>query len=177
MPRAAACWYILLYIPPRSVLRVCRPLWYLVRGIVLYRLVGSLIVLSVVVPSVVVLWHVVATLVGRLSWSVVPAGYSCRWSYRLVAPPAVGRRACSLLLSVVLSCLLLVGCLIVPRVATARPPWVPSGGPTGDPQEGGRFFKKGGEADRNPPPSPFLCARSKKMWFFSAKRGKFNLER
>lgn len=59
--------------------------------------------------------YYLATLVGRLSLSVVPARYSCRWSYRLVAPPAVGRRACSLLLSVVLSCLLLWSCYLIAR--------------------------------------------------------------
>ena len=119
--------------------------------------------------------YLLACLVGRLSWSVrslllllLVVG---RWSYRLVAPLAVGRRACWLLLSVVLSCLLLVvvlSCLEWPP----RPPWVPSGGPTGDPQEGGAIFQKGGRGRPKPNPSPFLCARSKKMWFFSAKRGK-----
>ena len=117
--------------------------------------------------------YLLACLVGRLSWSVVPAGYSCRWSYRLVAPPAVGRRACSLLLSVVLSCLLLWSCYLIARSGhRLAPPLVPSGGPIPDPQEGGGgFFKKCVGVDRNPPRPHFYARGRKKCDFQAQNRG------
>ncbi len=116
--------------------------------------------------------YLLACLVGRLSWSVVPAGYSCRWSYRLVAPPAVGLRACWLLLSVVLSCLLL--CLVTSLLAVGtawptmgtvrRSDTRPSGG-------GGDFFKKCVGANRNPPRPHFYARGRKKCDFQAQNRG------
>ena len=71
--------------------------------------------------SYIVLYYL-ACLVGRLSWSVVSVALAC------------------LLLSLVVATVI----RDVPTVATAWPPWVPSGGPTGDHQEGGGIFQKGG---------------------------------
>ena len=96
---------------------------------------------------------------------------------------SVACRACWLLLSVVLSCLLaaLVGRLVVPALVVLLPhcsQWPPPG-PRGYRQavryptiRRGGCFLRGGRGRPKPTPSPFLCARSKKMWFFSAKRVK-----
>jgi hypothetical protein len=148
-----------------SVESSCRP--WLLRGVLLPSVVVVLCV-ERLKSSYIVLYYL-ACLVGRLSWSVVPAAAPCCWSYRLVAPPAVGCRACSPLLSVVLSCLLLV-------VVLSCLEWPPPG-PRGYLQalrlatlrRGAIFQKGGGRCRPKPTPSPFLCARSKKMWFFSAK--------
>lgn len=177
------CLLLLLY---NSVVSSCRP-WcraLLPIGISSYIYLLAPWCVSVaprgmlcVVSSYILLYRLVAcsrsyylaTLVGRLSWSVVPAGYSCRWSYRLVAPPAVGRRACSLLLSVVLSCLLLWSCSLIARSGhRLAPPWVPSGGPTGDPQGGGDFSKRG-ERLTETRPVPIFMRKVEKNVVFQCK--------
>ena len=110
--------------------------------------------------------------------------YSCRLygllrpSYRpqLVVLACCGCLACLLsvswyLLSTLvgcLACLLSVTCLEWPP----RPPWVPSGGQAPDHQEGGRFFKEGGEANRNPTRPHFYARGQKKCGFSAQKRGK-----
>lgn len=118
---------------------------------------------------------VLACLVGRLSWSVVPVITPCRWSYRLVGrlvvPLAVGCRACSLLLSVVLSCLLLWSCYLIARSGhRLAPPLVPSGGQAPDPQRGGDFSKRG-ERQAETHPRPHFYARGQKKCGFSAQNG------
>ena len=59
----------------------------------------------------------------------------------------------------------------VPRVATAWPPWVPSGGPTGDPQEGGGSFSKRGERLTETHPVPIFMRKVKKNVVFQRKTG------
>ena len=115
-----------------SVVRLRCSVWYLVRGIVLYPLVSSCRLQSVVLPR-----------------------YSCRSSIvvgRLVVPVACG-------------------CLIVPGVATAWPPCVPSGGPTGDHQEGGGSFSKRGERQTETRPVPIFMRKVKKNVVFQRKTG------
>jgi hypothetical protein len=152
-----------------SVESSCRP--WLLRGVLLPSVVVVLCV-ERLKSSYIVLYYL-ACLVGRLSWSVVPAAAPCCWSYRLVAPPAVGCRACSPLLSVVLSCLLLV-------VVLSCLEWPPPG-PRGYLQalrlatlRRGAIFQKrgGGGADRNPPRPHFYARGQKKCGFSAQKRGK-----
>ena len=133
-------------------------LWYLVRGIVLYHLVGSCIVL------LVVLWPAVDCITSLLLWPscrIVCSRLPC------LLAALVGR------LVVPVAC----GCLIVPGVATAWPPWVPSGGPTGDPQEGGGDFSKRGEGQTETRPVPIFMRKVKKNVVFQrkteGKRGEF----
>ena len=106
--------YPLILVLACFVVRLRGSSWYLVRGIVLYRLVG------------------------RLSWSVV------------------------LLLFVVLVTSLLA-------VATAWPPWVPSGGQAPDPQEGGGDFSKRGEGLTETNPVPIFMRKVKKNVVFQRK--------
>lgn len=147
-----------------SVVRLRCSVWYLVRGIVLYPLVSSCRLQSVVLPRYSCRSSIV---VGRacccsLSLVLSSCGTSCSRSPCLLAA-LVGR------LVVPVAC----GCLIVPGVATAWPPvgtlrrpdWRPSGG-------GGRFFKEGGEANRNPTRPLFHARGQKKCGFSAQKRGK-----
>ena len=130
--------------------------WYVVRGIVLYRLVGSYIVLLVVLSLVL---------------SVV---YRCRsWLLLLLLIASL------IVLSVVpVSCSLSVACRACPcglvtsllAVATAWPPWAPPGGPTGDPQEGGNFSKRG-EGLTETRPVPIFMRKVKKNVVFQRKMG------
>ena len=112
------------------------------------------LLLSLVWPSYRPQSVVLACLVGRLSWSVVHAGSSCRLSCR----------ACS--------CGLVTSLL---AVATA-PPWVPSGDPTGDPQEAGGDFSKRGERLTETRPVPIFMREVKKNVVFQRKTGKIQFE-
>lgn len=158
--------YLLVYpLIYTSLLRGASPL-LLVACCAWYRLISSCIVLSpavgritslllsvvyrgrscllaTLVAGLIVLWHLLQSV-------AVPARYSCRSSCR----------ACS--------CGLVTSLLAV----ATPPPWVPSGDPTCDPQEGGGFFKKGGGANRNPPRPHFYARGRKKCGFSAQKRGK-----
>lgn len=128
-----------------------------------------------------------------LSWCVSDAhrGMLCVVSsyivLSVVVSPAVGCTR-SLVLSVVYrsrSCLLGCSCRLSCRLSCRACPYglvtsllaVATTAPRGYPQaaryptlrRGGAIFQKGGRGRPKPTPSPFLCARSKKMWFFSAK--------
>ena len=148
-----------------SVESSCRP--WLLRGVLLPSVVVVLCV-ERLKSSYIVLYYL-ACLVGRLSWSVVPAAAPCCWSYRLVAPPAVGCRACSPLLSVVLSCLLLV-------VVLSCLEWPPPG-PRGYLQalrlatlrRGAIFQKRGGEGQTETHPVPIFMREVKKNVVFQRK--------
>lgn len=107
----------------------------------LYRLAGCLVACS---RSPCLL----ATLVGRLLWSVVHAAITCRWSYRLVG-------CLSCLLAALVGCLVvlaLVSCYLIARSGhrlahhgyrqAVRYPTL---------RRGGGFFKKCVGANRNPP--------------------------
>lgn len=136
-------------------------LWYVVRGIVLYPLVGSCVVL------LVVLWLVLACLSCRSSIVVgqeLAALAPCRWSLVLSScGTSCSRSPC--LLAALVGCLVVpvaCGCLIVPRVPTP-PPVGTFRRPGTRPSGGGGIFQKGGRGRPKPDPSPFLCVRSKKM--------------
>ena len=146
-----ACWYILLF--GTCLLRGAL-LWLLVVCCAWYRLMSSCGLQSIVLP--------------RYSCrSSIVVGRAC-WSYRLVAPPAVGCRACSLLLSVVLSCLLLV-------VVLSCLEWPPPG-PRGYLQaarlstirRGGNFSKRG-EVLTETHPVPIFMREVKKNVVFQRK--------
>lgn len=144
-------------------------LWYLVRGIVLYPLVGSCVVL------LVVLWLVLACLSCRSSIVVgqeLAALAPCRWSLVLSScGTSCSRSPC--LLAALVGCLVVpvaCGCLIVPRVATPppvgtfrRPDWRPSGG-------GGDFSKRG-ERQTETQPVPIFMREVKKNVVFQRKTG------
>lgn len=90
--------------------------------------------------------------------------YSCRLSCLL---------ACRCFDSFRLSCLVLLSCLVTSLLAVAA---TGHGGHlvryARPPTSGGDDFLIGGDRLPKPAPSPFLRTRSKKMRFFSAKRGK-----
>lgn len=125
-----------------SVVRLRCSVWYLVRGIVLYPLVSSCRLQSVVLPR-----------------------YSCRSSI------VVGR-ACCCSLSVVLSCLLLVVVLSCLEWPPPGPRGYPQAARLATIRRGGGFFKEGGEADRNPTRPHFYARGQKKCGFSAQKRGK-----
>lgn len=148
MPCAATYWYILLYIPPCSVVRLRCSSWYVVRGIVLYRLVGSYIVLLVVLSLVLSVvyrcrsWLLLLLLIASLIvLSVVPVSRSL----------SVACRACP--------CGLVASLL---AVATTAPRGYRQAVRLATLRRGG-IFQKGGRGRPKPAPSPFLCTRSKKM--------------
>ncbi len=151
-----------------SVVRLRCSLWYLVRGIVLYRLTDSHIVLLVLSPAVgritslllsvvyrgrsclllllvaslIVLWHLLQSV-------AVPARCSCRLSCR----------ACCLWLSY----RAWSGHRLAPVGTLRRPDWRPSGG-------GGDFSKRG-ERQTETRPVPIFMREVKKNVIFQRKTG------
>lgn len=110
---------------------------------------------------------------------------SCGISYLLLSllgPLAVSSAVgciTSLLLSVVYrgrSCLLLWSCYLIARSDHRLAPWVPSGGPIPDPQEGGGDFSKRGERLTETRPVPIFMREVKKNVVFQRKTGKIQLE-
>lgn len=116
-------------------------------------------------PLVAVLSSAVACVAscGCIACLLSALWYPCRSCGR---PMACSRsyllRACSCSDSCRLSCLLSVACL-------PWPPPAPVGTLRRSTNRGGVIFQKGGRGRPKPTPSPFSCARSKKMWFSSEK--------
>lgn len=75
----------------------------------------------------------------------------------------------SVVLSVVLSCLSLWSCYLIARSGHHGTPWVPSGGPIPDPQEGGGDFSKRGEGQTETNPVPIFMREVKKNVVFQRK--------
>lgn len=155
MPCAATYWYILLF--GACLLRGVSPL-LLVVCCAWYRLVSScrlqLVVLaclscrsSIVVGRACCCYYL-SLVLSSCRLLVVPAGCSCRSSCR----------ACS--------CGLVTSLL---AVATAWPPWVPSGGPIPDHQGGGDFSKRG-ERQTETQPVPIFMREVKKNVVFQRKQ-------